>query len=97
MVASIMAGVAVAVGLDVEEPRAREPLRECVRDAVDRYLGHLQGHPTGGLYDLVLREVEAPLLQSVLSHTRGNQSRAAEILGINRGTLRKKLKSYGLA
>jgi Fis family transcriptional regulator len=48
------------------------------------------------LYELVLGEVEPPLLRTVMEYTRGNQSRAAEILGINRGTLRKKLKTYGL-
>ncbi|MCL5974465.1 MAG: hypothetical protein M1270_01290, partial [Gammaproteobacteria bacterium] len=44
----------------------------------------------------LMTEVEVPLLQAALAHTHGNQSRAAEILGINRGTLRKKLKQYGL-
>ncbi len=48
------------------------------------------------LYDLVLREVEEPLFQAVLDYAEGNQSRAAVILGINRGTLRKKLKQFGM-
>ena len=76
---------------------AQEPLRECVRQAVESYFSHLDGHGTTGLYRLVLAEVEAPLLETVLIHARGNHSRAAEMLGINRGTLRKKLKQYGLA
>jgi Fis family transcriptional regulator len=63
---------------------------------VERYFAQLGGHQAEGLYELVLGEVEAPLLASVLRHTQGNQSRAAEILGINRGTLRKKLKAYGI-
>ncbi|MCL4141320.1 UNVERIFIED_CONTAM: hypothetical protein GTU68_021016 [Idotea baltica] len=45
---------------------------------------------------MILAEVEAPLLRATLAHTQGNQCRASEILGINRGTLRKKLKTYGL-
>ena len=51
--------------------------------------------PTG-LYDLVLQEVERPLLETVMHFTHGNQTRAAEVLGINRSTLRKKLRQYGL-
>lgn len=49
------------------------------------------------LYKLVLQEVEEPLFETVLNYTRGNQSRAAEVLGINRTTLRKKLKQYRTA
>ncbi len=83
--------------LCVDNTRAREPLRECVRDALEHYCAQLGDHVYGDLYELVMKEVEAPLLETVLSHARGNQSRAAEILGINRGTLRKKLKYYGIA
>jgi Fis family transcriptional regulator len=86
----------VAVDLCVDHARRREPLRDCVRDAVEHYFAQLGDHPAGGLYELVLREVEAPLLACVLRHARGNQSRAAQILGINRGTLRKKLLEYGI-
>lgn len=64
--------------------------------ALKTYFANLNGHKPGELYDLVLGEVEPPLLRTVMDYTRGNQSRAAEILGINRGTLRKKLKTYGL-
>ena len=74
----------------------KEPLRQCVREAVENYFSALDGHATNGLYKLVLKEVEAPLLQAVLQQTRGNQTRAAEVLGLNRGTLRKKLREYGL-
>ena len=80
----------------VNRSSGQEPLRDCVRDALERYLESLGGHPTGDLYDLVMKEVEEPLLETALRHARGNQSRAAELLGINRGTLRKKLKLYGL-
>lgn len=66
-------------------------------EALRGYFATLNGHRPGDLYQLVIGEVEKPLLKAVLSYTNGNQSRAAEILGINRGTLRKKLKSYDLA
>lgn len=67
-----------------------------VRAALERYFTDLDGHAPGNLYALLLGEVERPLLETVLAHTGGNQTRAAEILGINRGTLRKKLQQYGL-
>jgi Fis family transcriptional regulator len=65
-------------------------------EALCTYFTHLNGHKPGDLYQLVLGEVEKPLFSAVLKYTNGNQSEAAEILGINRGTLRKKLKSYKL-
>ncbi len=73
------------------------PLRSLTEQALDSYFTSLNGHAPGHLYDLVLREVEEPLLRAVLDYSEGNQSRAADILGINRGTLRKKLKVYGIA
>lgn len=77
---------------------ADQPLRECVRDSVERYFTDLDGGeaPTG-LYQLLLQEVEAPLLKVVLRKCNSNQTRAAQVLGVNRGTLRKKLKEYGLS
>jgi Fis family transcriptional regulator len=74
----------------------REPLRECVRDALSSYFKQLDGHAPSDLYQLVLAEVEPPLLQTVMQHTQGNQTRAAAILGISRSTLRKKLAIYHL-
>jgi len=71
-------------------------LKECVHTAIDKFFDHLDGQPTTGLYDMVMAEVEEPLLQVVMKHARDNQSKAAEILGLNRGTLRKKLKQYDL-
>lgn len=72
------------------------PLNGCVRKALEKYFADLDGHAPGELYQLMLGEVEKPLLEKVIQHTGGNQTRASEILGINRGTLRKKLKQYGL-
>ncbi len=71
-------------------------LRCCVESALKNYFTQLDGQPVTDLYHLVLAEIEAPLLESVLSHTQGNQTRASNMLGLNRGTLRKKLKTYGL-
>jgi len=73
------------------------PLRSMTEQALDSYFATLNGHKPGHLYDLVMREVEEPLFRAVLDYAAGNQSRAADILGINRGTLRKKLKVYGIA
>jgi len=72
------------------------PLRNVTEDTLKRYFKDLNGHTPGDLYGLVLGEVEAPLFKTVMDHTQGNQSRAAEILGLNRATLRKKLKTYYL-
>jgi Fis family transcriptional regulator len=72
-------------------------LRQSVEQAMQRYFDDLgDDRLTHNLYELVLSEVEAPLLEAVLKHTAGNQSEAATMLGLNRGTLRKKMKQYGL-
>lgn len=73
------------------------PLRTQVEAALQSYFSHLEGDPPSHLYKLVLQEVEPPLLEIVLRYTRGNQSQAAQILGLDRGTLRKKLRQYDLA
>lgn len=78
------------------ESGANKPLRDLTQDALDAYFKNLNGHRPGDLYALVMSEVEQPLFKAVLDYTRGNQSRAADILGINRGTLRKKLRGYHL-
>ena len=82
--------------LDVTAEAKNLPLSDCVARALADYFQQLEGHPAANLYDMLMTEVEVPLLKATLAHTHGNQSRAAEILGINRGTLRKKLKHYGL-
>ncbi len=74
----------------------QRPLRQCVEDAIQAYFTQIGGHPVGDLYQMVLQEVEHPLLDVVMKHVGGNQCKASELLGINRGTLRKKLKHYGL-
>lgn len=72
------------------------PLGHHVAETLRIYFHNLGGQAPSNLYDLVLREVEPPLLDIVMKFTGGNQTRAAIILGINRGTLRKKLRQYGL-
>ncbi len=71
-------------------------LREAADIFVRRYLDEMDGEIGTDFYDLVLSEIEAPLLRAVMEYTRGNQTRAAQMLGLNRGTLRKKLKQHGL-
>jgi len=73
-----------------------KPLSSLTDECLDSYFANLNGHKPGDLYQLVMGEVEKPLFRAVLTYTKGNQSEAAEILGINRGTLRKKLKTYKL-
>jgi len=72
------------------------PLRELVRQSLSAYLAELDGEPPANLYQLVLTEMEIPLLKFVMQITNHNQTRAAEILGISRGNLRKKLSQYFL-
>ncbi|MCB1724322.1 MAG: DNA-binding transcriptional regulator Fis [Chromatiaceae bacterium] len=71
-----------------------EPLRDAVRDALVHYFEQLDGTAPNDLYQLVMEQVEQPLFETILSHTGGNQSRAATLLGISRSTLRKKLAQY---
>ncbi|ABE53736.1 MULTISPECIES: DNA-binding transcriptional regulator Fis [Shewanella] len=71
-------------------------LRDAVKRAVTNFFSQLDGQEASEVYEMVLSEVEAPLLDIIMQHTRGNQTRAANMLGINRGTLRKKLKKYGM-
>jgi Fis family transcriptional regulator len=73
------------------------PLRSHTEHALNDYFSSLNGHRPARVYDMVLREVEEPLFRAVLDYASGNQSRAAVILGINRGTLRKKLRELGLS
>lgn len=67
-----------------------------VRKAIDGYFRDLDGEKASGVYDMVIHCVEKPLLESVLHRVKGNQTHAAEMLGINRNTLRKKIKAHGI-
>lgn len=80
----------------VQSQATPKPLRDSVKQALKSYFSQLEGETVNDLYEFVLMEVEQPLLDMVMQHTRGNQTRAATMMGLNRGTLRKKLKKYGL-
>jgi Fis family transcriptional regulator, factor for inversion stimulation protein len=71
-------------------------LRNAVTAAVRMYLDELDGQLSTDVYQMVLAEIEAPLLAEIMAYTRNNQTRASLMLGLNRGTLRKKLKQYNL-
>ena len=73
-----------------------QPLHSSVREALQNYFVQLKGEDPINLYKTVLAEIETPLLEVVMSHLRGNQSRAAVLLGLSRGTLRQMLKAYGM-
>lgn len=68
----------------------------CVRQAMEGYFKDLDGEKPCAIYEMVVGCVEKPLLQVILDYAQGNQTRAAEILGLNRNTLRKKMKIHGL-
>jgi Fis family transcriptional regulator len=76
--------------------RDQEPLCECVRRSLESYFVNLDGEEPAGVYHMVLNEVERPLLEIVMREAHANQTRAARILGVNRNTLRKKLRMHGL-
>jgi len=72
------------------------PFREMITTALDQYFKDLNGETPVDLYEMVLVEVEKPLLEIVLRESKGNLSLAAKTLGMNRGTLRTRLQKYGL-
>ena len=84
------------MNVPVRRERRKQPLRRRVTSAIELYLGDMNGHEVNDLYHVVLSEVEPAILDVVMNYVEGNQSHAAEVLGISRATLRKKLKNYGL-
>jgi Fis family transcriptional regulator len=76
--------------------KSAESIYHCIENALDIYFEDMDGHDPGNLYELVLSQTEIPMLEVVLKHARGNITKSAEMLGINRATLRKKLKKYDL-
>jgi len=83
-------------GLDAQETAHPQSVRESVKMAVRQYLSELDGQMSTDVYQMVLAEMEAPLLEEIMAYTRNNQTKASLMLGLNRGTLRKKLKQYNL-
>ena len=72
----------------------RSDISECIRKSLDKYFRDLDGAKPNPIYDMVLHAVEKPMLHVVLREAGGNQTVAAEILGINRNTLRKKMQLH---
>ena len=72
-------------------------LTDAINESLEDYFMHLDGQPPHAIYDMVLGCVEKPMLEFILNKVGGNQSKAAEILGLNRNTLRKKMAQYGLS
>jgi len=76
---------------------SKKHIEECIRDSLEAYFKDLRGTEPAAMYDMMLKVVEKPLLDVVMKQADGNQSRAAEWLGINRNTLRRKLLDHKLA
>ncbi|OGI46685.1 MAG: Fis family transcriptional regulator [Candidatus Muproteobacteria bacterium RBG_16_65_34] len=74
----------------------KSPIAACVKSALERYFSDVNGEKVTGIYEMVIHEVEKPMLEIVMRHAKSNQCKASEILGINRNTLRKKLKLHKL-
>ncbi|WP_341908335.1 Fis family transcriptional regulator [Polaromonas sp. YR568] len=75
---------------------SKKHIEECVRTSLEGYFKDLRGTEPDGMYEMMVRVVEKPLLEVVMQHAEQNQSRAAEWLGLNRNTLRKKLVEHKL-
>jgi Fis family transcriptional regulator len=75
---------------------SKKHIEEVVRHSLETYLGDLRGTEPDNLHDMMVRVMEKPLLEVVMQHTDHNQSRAAQWLGLNRNTLRKKLLDHKL-
>jgi Fis family transcriptional regulator len=73
-----------------------DPLSVSVTHAIEQYFEDLNGEMPTNLHNFFINEVEKPFLKVVMTRVKGNQTRAADLLGINRNTLRKKLKTYNL-
>ena len=79
---------------EIENPKPGVSFAACVQKTLQDYFACLDGEDPANLYDLVLSEMEIPLLKVIMRYTGGNQSKAAKVLGLSRGTLRKKLSIY---
>jgi Fis family transcriptional regulator len=75
---------------------SKKKIEDCIRDSLEQYFKDLRGTEPHSVHDMIVRTVEKPLLEVVMKHAEGNQSKAAEWLGINRNTLRRKLLEHKL-
>jgi Fis family transcriptional regulator len=92
----MIASFSTAQVTQLHSERRKKPLRDTVTNSLRLYLNQLSGHEPEDLHKMFIEEVERPLLEAVMEYCNGNQTKAAKYLGLNRGTLRKKLKIYGL-
>ena len=76
---------------------SKKHIEECVRDSLESYFKDLRGVEPHGMYEMIIKVVERPLFEVVMREAEGNQSKAAEWLGINRNTLRRKLVDHKLS
>jgi Fis family transcriptional regulator len=81
---------------NIDQRSTKKSISECVYSALDHYFSTLDGQSPKDLYQMILAEMEIPLLEEVMAFNENNQSKAALMLGVSRGTLRKKLKLYHL-
>ncbi len=75
---------------------SKKKIEDCIRDSLEQYFKDLRGAEPHSLHDMILAAAEKPLLEVVMKHADGNQSKAAEWLGVNRNTLRRKLVDHKL-
>lgn len=87
---------AITIPRHISMPKQTKSLKASVKQSLEDYFKQLDGTPPNDFYALLMAQIEPPLLESIMTYAQGNQSKAAELLGISRGTLRKKLKQYKL-
>ncbi len=75
---------------------SKKKIEDCIRDSLEQYFKDLRGAEPHSLHDMILAAAEKPLLEVVMKHAEGNQSKAAEWRGVNRNTLRRKLVDHKL-
>ena len=80
----------------MDQDKSNKLLKEFVRQSMKDYFEKIDGYPINNIYSLVVGEVEKPLIEETIKYCKGNQSKASEMLGLSRGTLRKKMKQYNI-
>ena len=80
----------------MDQNKSNKLLNEFVRQSMKDYFEKIDGYSINNIYSLVVGEVEKPLIEETIKYCKGNQSKASEILGLSRGTLRKKMKQYNI-
>ena len=91
-----MSAVKPEIQQQIHHHNSNSCLSKDVRKAMESYFADLDGHEANNLYELFISQVEKPMLEVVMEFARGNITKASQILGLNRGTLRSRLKKYGL-